>query len=91
MDGKEVCPSLRKTAEHSEMSYQILQELRNIREVDGELQVEVEWEGLPDRDDWTWEPLQQIFEDVPGRLEDFLNTTGARVLKKRALTQCNLE
>jgi len=91
MDGKEVSPSLRKTAEHSEMSYQILQELRNIREVDGELQVEVEWEGLPDRDDWTWEPLQQIFEDVPGRLEDFLNTTGARVLKKRALTQCNLE
>lgn len=89
MDGKEVLPTLLKVAEHSERSYQIADCIRDIREVDGQLQVEVEWEGLPDEKDRTWEPLLQVFEDLPGRLEDFLNTAGARFLKRRALAQCS--
>ena len=89
MDGKEVLPALLKAAEHSEISYQIVERLNGIRAINGVLQIHVEWEGLPDRDDWTWEPLQQVYEDVPGMLEDFLSTKSSRPLKRRALAQCN--
>ena len=58
-------------------------------DVNGELQVNVEWEGLPDKEDWTSEPLSQICSDLPGRVEDFLNTSGSRELKRRGLAQCN--
>ena len=91
MDGRNVSPALLKLAEHSEACYQIAEDIRGIREVGGELQVCVEWAGLPDRSDWTWEPLTQVFEDMPGRLQDFLHTAGDRALKQFALAQCDLK
>ena len=87
MDGKEVSTELIQAAEHSELSYQMVQCLQGIRDVDGELQICVEWEGLPDERDWTWEPLSQMAEDVPGMMEDFLSTSGSRSLKRKALAQ----
>ena len=45
----------------------------------------VEWEGLPDTVDLTWEPFEQVLEDLPGLLEDFLHTSGKWELKQKAL------
>lgn len=89
MDGQDVHSELLKVADHSEANYQIIQALRDIREVDGELQIYIEWKGLPDEVDWNWEGLLRVREDVSGRLNDFLQTSGARDLKHRALAQCS--
>lgn len=43
--------------------------------------IQIEWSGLPDRSDSTWEPILQVEEDLPGMLEDFLETARERELK----------
>ena len=85
MDGQPVTPELLSAAQASEATVEIAHALHGIREVRGDLQILVEWEGLPDDVDQTWEPLAQIFEDLPGLLEDFLHSGGDRKLKRAAL------
>lgn len=57
MDGKEGSLPLLKAAEHSELSFQIVERLNGIRSHNMILLIHVEWEVLPDQDDWTWEPI----------------------------------
>ena len=89
VEGKSVDPRLLSVAEHSTMTYQVAVAIRAIREVGGETQLQVEWEGLPDREDMSWEPLAQAHEDLPGMVEDFLQTAGERAMKRRALARLN--
>lgn len=51
------------------------------------MKINVEWEGLPHKDDWTWEPINQVREDLPGMVEDHLPSHGRRVLKTQARAQ----
>lgn len=91
IDGKEVDPGLLSYAEHLETSYQDSLALRAIRARDNHIEILVEWDGLPDELDQTWEPLQQVSEDLPGMLQDFLCSVHNRTLKTKALTACSLE
>lgn len=85
MDGQPVSPSLLSAAHASESTIEIAHALHSIREEHGSLEVLVEWEGLPDDVDRTWEPVSQIHEDLPGILEDFLHSQDQRQLKLKAL------
>ena len=91
LDDQPVSDALLQLAERTETSYQDVHALRNIRKYGTEIQILVEWEGLNDTQDLTWKPVTQLWEDVPGILEDFLNSTGDRPLKRRALDLCNLK
>lgn len=83
LDGTVVDPKLQRAAEPTETSYQIARGLCNIREKDGTFDVQVEWDGLPDEVDMTWEPMIQVHEDMPELLSDFLKTNGNRKLKRK--------
>ena len=84
-DGTEVSPRLLEAADASERRYETAEAIRDIRDGEGGLMLQLEWSGLPDEADRTWEPLHQVHEDLPGLLEDFLLSSGKRALKKRAL------
>ena len=88
MDGKEIRPELLRAAEHTESMYQDANALTDIRETTGDLEIEIELEGLPDEIDRTWEPLHQVFEDLPTLLSNFLRTRGKRNLKEKAKALC---
>lgn len=53
MDGRELLPTIFKTAEHIEVCHKIAEETRGIREVDVVLAVSVEWDGLTETPGWT--------------------------------------
>ena len=89
LDGAKVDSRLLASAEHSTMVYQVALAIRAIRERDGEIELNVEWDGLPDSVDMTWEPLERLHEDLPGMVEDFLHSSGQRALKRRAAAQLN--
>ena len=74
-----------QAAEHNEAQYEAAKELYQLRRNGYNIEVLVEWDGLPDQTDYTWEPLQQFHEDVPEMLETFLKKEGQRTLKKSAL------
>ena len=89
MEGKAVDPKLRRPAEHTEATFQDVKELRRIRMKEDRIEIEVEWEGLPDEVDMTWELLSQFQEDLPELLTQFLKTAGSRKLKEETLSQCS--
>lgn len=91
LEDKEVDPILLRYAEHSETTYQDAKQLCDIRKGAAGIEVLVEWEGLPDKIDLTWEPLGQVTDDLPGILQDFLHTSGKRNLKKEALQLCSFK
>ena len=91
LDGKEVDDSLFKYAEHSEALYQTAHQTVDIREDTAGLELKVEWLGLPDENDYTWEPLEILKDDIPGMLHDYSLTSSKRNLKRKAFRLCNFE
>lgn len=87
MENKDVDPALLKYSEKSECTVQTTKALHDIREAEDGVEVLVEWAGLPDTCDRTWEPIGVLFEDLPGLLQDYLQTAGKRDLKRQTLAQ----
>ena len=63
--------------------------MKDIHKAAAGIEILVEWEGLPDRVDLTWEPPQQIAEDLPGILHALLYTAGRRELKREVIQLSN--
>ena len=84
IDGREVSPKLLRAAQHLEAEYQSVEAIRDIRNRNSSIEVFVEWEGLPDASDFTWEPLLQLYFDIPEMLHEYLKTTGKESLKRQA-------
>ncbi len=59
--------------------------MKDTRESSEGIEVQAEWEGLPDVTDFTWEPLTQLHEDIPELLNSFLESKGKRAMKRKAL------
>ena len=83
LDGVQVDERLLKLSEHIGTEYQEVNRLVDIRQSDKRIEVLVQWEGLLEDSDRTWEPLQQLYEDVPDILDNFLQTSSKRELKRR--------
>ena len=77
-----------QVAQHTETRYQTAHDLRGIRDGNGQLEIQIEWEGLPDDVDLTRELLPQVFEDLPGLLEDFLVGKGLRTTENSGVGNC---
>eukprot|EP00924_Labyrinthula_sp_SR-Ha-C_P015685 snap_masked-scaffold_4-processed-gene-6.26-mRNA-1 protein AED:1.00 eAED:1.00 QI:0/0/0/0/1/1/2/0/143 len=45
---------------------------RGLKEDAGRILVKVEWRGFAKEEEWTWEPLNVIFEDLPKILMQYL-------------------
>ncbi len=84
MDGKDIDGDLIRSMTHLESTFQSAKALRDIGVVDSNVRLLVEWEGLPDRCDFTWEPLSLVHEDIPGMVQEFLAAPGSRSLKDKA-------
>ena len=65
MDGQDVELALLQAAEHTEARSQTATALLSIREVHGNIHLQMECKGLPDDIDMAWEPLEQVLEDIP--------------------------
>ena len=64
---------LMRHIEHSEAQYEEIEELLDIGEGEHGILVQVKWLGLPDDCDFTWQPIAELYEDVPDLLNTFLD------------------
>ena len=85
LDGKMLSEDLMKHIEHSEATYELVDQLTDISGIrkDG-IFVQVQWLGLLDKKDWTWQKLEEQHEDVPDRVEEFLKSSGKKTVVKEA-------
>lgn len=75
LEGKEVSKEIMKLADRTESRYEILETIIDTEKSDGELWLQLQWDGLPDHRDWTWSKLTDVFEDVPKIVSEFLAAT----------------
>lgn len=85
VDNAEVTPDLMRQAEHLEAKYEIIENLNDMDEGESGILIQVQWMGLLDLCDWTWQPIRELHQDVPERVEQFLRNCRKRKLVKRAL------
>lgn len=90
MDGKDVSEDLLRASEHLTTKYQISEAIRDIGLQDEDIMLRIEWQGLPDENEWTWEPLSQAYEDIPDDVRSYLDTKNKRKLKEAAKKQLRL-
>lgn len=85
-----VTPEMLKISEHPEADYQDFERFCGIRMRENEVELRVEWRGLPEKVDETWEPIQMALEDLPLQLEEYMRSPGDRKVKTDALRRCSL-
>ncbi len=64
---------LRDQAEHLDTKYKVVEKLLDIRQMRGEIYIQVRWLGLPGSEDFTWQKLDILNEDIPDVLKEYLN------------------
>lgn len=76
---------LKAQAEHLRSSYYIFESVKGIRRFKRRFELliqRLEW----DEAGRTWESFDQMKEDIPGMVEDYLHTAGDRNLRRTALS-----
>lgn len=74
MDNKPLCDELMDAARHSEQSFQIIHKLESVRSGKSGIEILVQWDGLPDLCEKTWEPASQLKKDISQLFQDFVDT-----------------
>ncbi len=68
-----VAGALLKLADHTESGYELVEAIRDIGKAEDGIHIQ-EWAGLPDKCDWTWISLHNLYEDMHIALTKFLQT-----------------
>jgi len=74
--GKTITTKLLEDAKHSTTKFETIDEFIDIGEEKGEIWIQIKWDGLPDKIDFTWQRLSVLVEDVPEMVEDYLKQLG---------------
>ena len=65
-------------AERAESRFEVIDKILDICEASDGLFFRVQWERLPDKRDWTWQPVGAIFLRRSGLVADFLPSCKSR-------------
>lgn len=90
LDGQEVPENVLDLANRCDSKYEVLEAILDIKEHEGGIWLQLQWEGLPDDRDYTWSPLDTIHEDVPDMLREFLSKTRKREVATKAASQIGI-
>lgn len=87
--GTTVPDDMLELAERSESRYEIIEKIIDVGTADDGFFFQVKWDGLPDERDYTWQPITELFTDVPDMVIDLLSSFKKKkktvVLVKRQL------
>ena len=85
MEGKEVDPKLLTYVEHVPTLYQDVENFHGLREAANGIEIQVDLTGLPEKGDFSWEPVKPLLENVPGILIEDLMSPAALHQKQSTL------
>lgn len=70
--GNPVSQEMFDLAERTESRFEVVEKLLDVGEAPDGLFFRVQWEGLPDKRDWTWQPVSELYSDIPDTVVNFL-------------------
>lgn len=87
MSGKVVSNELLQQAVHIETTFEMVDKLLQIGEANDALFIQVKWLGQHGNVDWTWQPLQALYDDAPDKdLSFFALPSGLGSRERRLLS-----
>lgn len=90
--GEPVPQDMLDLADHTETRFEVVEKIIDIGETPDGLFFQVQWEGLPDKQDWTWQSVKELYEDIPDMVSTFLQTTKKKtVLVKKIKRQLGIQ
>ncbi len=66
---------------HFEAKYEIVENLPDVAETEDRIFIQVQWTGFLDKRDWTRNMLNELFEDIPKQVEEFLGHKKGKIAK----------
>lgn len=89
-EDRDISDNLLAQAQHLETQFDLIDEITNIGEGDTGILLQVKWQGLPDEQDWTWQDLKELHEDVPDEVLKNLDSISSTKLCKKAKAELGL-
>ena len=86
-----ITTELKEHLEYESSALYIVEEFLGVRKRHGDIEVKTKWLGF-ENSEATWEPFQTLYQDVPEKLKEYLDsTTGiSETLKTECLHVMNL-
>ena len=72
--GKTVPQDMLDLAKRTESCYEVIEKIADLGQDRYGLFFRVQWEGLPDERDYTWQPVEELYADVPDIVNAFLSS-----------------
>ncbi len=69
---KQIPQDMFDLAERTESRYEVIENITDLGQDHDGLFFQVQWEGLPDKRDYTWQPAKEVYADVPDLVSAFL-------------------
>lgn len=89
-NSRSVSENLLAQAQHLETQFDLIDEITNICQGDSGIMVQVKWQGLPDEEDWTWQEIKELYEDIPDEVVNYLSTISDNELAVQANKELGL-
>lgn len=71
--GKTIPTETMDLAARTESKYETVHAILDVGEAEDGLFFRVQWDGLPDKRDWTWHAVDVMYEDIPDMVTEFLD------------------
>lgn len=70
--------------------YEVVDQIIDLRKLENVFWLRVRWEGLPEPQDYTWATLEDLFEDIPDMVQEYLRTSSKKKLALAAASSLNI-
>lgn len=77
-------------ADQTETRYEVVAEIIDISEAKDGLFFQVKWNDLPNKRDYTWQPVKELYADIPDTVTAFLASSKKRKLVNQAKLQLGI-
>lgn len=90
LQGSTVPQEMIDIALRTEARYEVVEKILDIGEAPDGIFFQVQWDGLPDKEDWTWQPAADLYADIPDGVRHFLSTCRKKTLVSKLKLQLSI-
>lgn len=90
LDNVEIPEQVLDLVDRTTSKYDIVDQIIDLRKVEGAFWLRVRWDGLPEPRDYTWANLVDLHEDIPDMVEHYLRTCSKKRLAQSAAAQLKI-
>lgn len=91
LNGADIPKEMIELAERTDSRYEVVEKIVDVGEAPDGLFFQVQWEGLPDERDYTWQAIEELHADIPDMVKAFLHTySGKKKIIGKIKRQLNL-